>query len=53
MSLSKFRSLLYRLGSILGDVQAVRKGDILGRIVRKQTTKMTFSGLRSLWRFLK
>ena len=45
--------MLYRLGSILGDVQAVLEGHILQRIVRKQTTKMAFSGLRSLWKVLK
>lgn len=33
------RSMLYRLASLLGDVNAVRKGKVAQRVVRKQATK--------------
>jgi len=33
--MNKFRSLLYRLASILGDINAVAKGKIIQRLIRK------------------
>lgn len=38
MNLNRFRSLLYRVASFLGDVNAVRKGKVVQRIVRKEAT---------------
>lgn len=35
MSISKVRSLLYRLARLLGDVQAVEKGHVVKRVERR------------------
>lgn len=35
MSLSSFRSLLYRLARLLGDVNAVEKGHVVKRVERR------------------
>lgn len=34
-TLNQIRSMLYRLASILGDINAVMKGKIIQRLVRK------------------
>lgn len=44
------RGALYRLASLLGDLNAVAKGRIVQRVVRKQTTKAAMRGLASLFR---
>lgn len=40
MSLNSFRRFLYRTASLLGDVNAVKKGTIVQRIIRKETYKL-------------
>lgn len=40
MTISKFRSLLYRSARFLGDVSAVRNGTILKRIARRGLGKL-------------
>lgn len=39
MSLNGLRSWLYRLASLLGDINAARRGKLVERIVRKEATK--------------
>lgn len=46
VNLNAFRSLLYRLASLLGDVNAVAKGRIVQRVVRKQAVKTLMSVFR-------
>ncbi|MBE2279088.1 MAG: hypothetical protein IAE91_01750 [Ignavibacteriaceae bacterium] len=41
MSINKTRSFLYRLAKILGDVNAVQKGKIGERVVRRASGKAT------------
>ena len=53
MTLGKLRSMLYRSASLLGDLQAVRNGTIIPRLLRKWTTKLLFNQLRALWRLFK
>lgn len=50
MKINPLRSLLYRLASLLGDVNAVAKGGPVQRIVRKQATKAAMRGLASFFR---
>jgi hypothetical protein len=50
MKLNPLRSLLYRLASLLGDANAIAKGRIVQRVVRKQATKAALRGLASLFR---
>lgn len=45
-----FRSKLYLLGRILGDVNAVKKGRIGKRIARRAAGKLTGRGLGRLFR---
>lgn len=40
MSLPKFRNFLYRFASFLGDVQAVKTGKIVQRLINKEKTKL-------------
>lgn len=40
MTLGAFRSLLYLLAKLLGDVQAVRKGQIGRRIARRAAGRL-------------
>lgn len=42
----KVRPLLYRLASLLGDINAIAKGRIIQRLVRKQVIKTIFRGIR-------
>lgn len=46
MSISKIRSLLYKLERLLGDVDAVRKGRIRQRIKNRMKTKIVGKLLR-------
>lgn len=48
MSLSKIRSLLYRTARLLGDVNAVRRGTVGKRIVRRAAGRGTSRILRKL-----
>ena len=48
MSISKIRSLLYGTAKLLGDVQAVEKGHIGKRIIRRIAGKVTGRILRKL-----
>lgn len=41
MSINKIRSLLYFISRILGDVNAVQKGKIGERLVRRASGKLT------------
>jgi len=48
--MSAFRSLLYKLARLLGDVQAVRKGKIGKRIARRAAGKATGRGLGKVFK---
>lgn len=50
MTLNSLRRALYRLASLLGDLNAVAKGRIVQRVVRKQVTKAAMRGVASLFR---
>lgn len=50
MKLNPLRGALYRLASLLGDLNAVAKGRIVQRVVRKQATKAVMRGVASLFR---
>ncbi len=45
-----FRTFLYKLARFMGDVNAVERGDIAGRIVRRAEGRLTSRLLRKLWR---
>ncbi|MBT2581244.1 hypothetical protein [Planococcus sp. ISL-109] len=49
-SINKFRSMLYAIAKILGDVQAVRKGKIGKRILRRGAGRITGRGLGKLFK---
>ncbi len=42
------RSLLYKAASILGDINAVRRGTVVKHVIRKQTYKTTSKWLDKL-----
>jgi len=44
------RGLLYQIAKLLGDVNAVRKGKVAKRIVRRAAGKATGRGLRRLFK---
>ena len=46
--INKLRRLLYRTASLLGDVNAVLKGKIVQRIMRKFAFRKVFSFLNKL-----
>lgn len=48
MSISKTRSILYKAARILGDIDAVKKGTVGKRIVRRAAGKATGRLLRKL-----
>jgi hypothetical protein len=48
--MNKFRSMLYRIAAILGDVQAVRSGRIVQRIIRKKAYKTGLSWINKFFR---
>jgi hypothetical protein len=50
MSLSSFRSLLYRLGRLLGDLNAVEKGKVPQRVERRIVGRFTGRILGKLFR---
>lgn len=41
MSINKFRSFLYMLSKILGDVNAVKRGKVGKRVARRVTGKIS------------
>jgi len=45
MNISKTRSLLYGLAKLLGDINAVQKGKVGQRIVRRQEGKFASRGM--------
>lgn len=44
------RSFLYCLASLLGDLNAIKNGRIVQRVVRKQATKAALKGVAALFR---
>ena len=50
MSINKTRGLLYWLARLLGDVNAVKKGKVGKRIVRRAAGKATDRGLWKLFK---
>lgn len=50
MSINKLRSLLYRAASVLGDVNAVRKGKVVQRVVHKTETRVAMKIIRRLFK---
>jgi hypothetical protein len=52
MSISKIRTLLYSLARILGDVNAIRRGKIGERILRRGAGSLTSRLLNKIFRTL-
>lgn len=50
MTINKARGFLYRLARVLGDVNAVQKGRVSRRILRRGAGKITGRGLRKLFK---
>lgn len=50
MNIPKIRSFLYGSAKVLGDVQAVRNGTIVKRILRRQVGKVTSKGISKLFK---
>ncbi len=50
MSINKTRGFLYRLARILGDLNAVQRGRIGRRILRRSAGKITGRGLGKLFK---
>lgn len=50
MSINKTRGFLYQLARLLGDINAVQKGKVGQRIVRRGTGKATSKALRKLFK---
>ncbi|MGG4072509.1 hypothetical protein ABEV83_04120 [Bacillus licheniformis] len=50
MSINKTRGFLYGLSRLLGDVNAVKKGTVRKRIVRKAAGKQAGKALRKLFK---
>jgi hypothetical protein len=50
MSLNTFRGFLYKLGRLLGDLNAIQKGRIGRRIERRVAGRMTGRLLRKLFK---
>lgn len=48
--MNALRRLLYRMASILGDANAVVRGKIVERVVRKEATKLASRALNSLFK---
>lgn len=44
------RNFFYRMASLLGDYNAVVKGRIVERVVRKETTKVALRAVASLFK---
>lgn len=45
------RSMLYRLASLLGDANAIKKGKVAQRVVRKKATKSAQGWINKLMRW--
>ncbi len=41
MTINKFRSVLYKTGKIAGDINAIKRGKIFQRIIRRLLGKFT------------
>ncbi|AFH48917.1 Hypothetical protein IALB_1206 [Ignavibacterium album JCM 16511] len=52
MNINKFRSILYFAAKILGDVNAVQKGKIGQRIVRRTAGRASAKFLQKIFRYL-
>lgn len=50
MGISSTRGLLYALARLLGDVQAVRRGTVGKRLMRRTAGRLTGRGLGRLFR---
>lgn len=50
MKINQIRNLLYRIASLLGDYNAIRKGKIAERIARKTAGQMTGKTLNKIFR---
>ena len=50
MSINKVRSLLYLIAKLLGDVNAVLKGNIMQRVARRLAGKVTGRWLGRLFK---
>ena len=50
MSINKARGFLYRLARILGDLNALQKGKIGRRFLRRRAGKITGRGLGKLFK---
>lgn len=50
MNLNQFRRLLYQLASLLGDLNAIQRGTIGKRIVRKAAQKQSNKLLNKLFK---
>jgi len=48
--MTSFRSLLYTLAKILGDVNAVKKGKVSKRVGRRLTGRLTGKAMRKLFK---
>ena len=51
MKLSRIRRVLYRSGSVLGDIEAASSGSPK-RIIQRQQNKLIWRGFGRLFRFL-
>jgi len=47
--MGKTRSKLYKLGKLLGDLEAIKKGKVGKRILRRGAEKITSKGFRKLF----
>jgi hypothetical protein len=50
VSINKTRGVMYQLGRILGDVNAVQKGKVGRRVGRRYTGRVTGRGLGRMFR---
>ena len=50
MSINKTRGFLYQMARLLGDVNAVKKGRVGKRILRRSAGRMTGKGLGKLFK---
>lgn len=52
MTIGKLRSVLYKSARVLGDVNAVRRGRVPQRLVRRAIGKVTGRGIGSIMRLI-
>ncbi len=50
MSINKFRSFLYSLAKLLGDINSVKKGTVGKRIARRAVGKATGKAMNKLFK---